>query len=1041
MLIGSTSRRAVRFLLLVVSVPVFSAAVLGQDITKKPLDHDSYDLWNTISRQVMSDDGQWVMYSVQSGAIDGPATTHLFHPASGKRYELKRATNAIFTHDSERAIYRVQPEKDSDDKTSSKNQRPQLQVLELSSGKILMVDGVRSFAVPAESGRWLSCSLDRADSVKTIKSDQANKEVYGVTPNGLEKLSKPIKLKSREKLKEERGELQLEKELEASANSANSQSKGGSEKTETKEEANDKEKEAGHPLLVIDLFTGMRQSFPNVNSSKFSKDGEFLAMVTSVASETQTKKNQASNKEELAYEDGVHLLRLSSMDHVTLLAGVGEYRALTFSDDSNHLAFMSNRDDYKAKSPSWSVYLTASQKPRVQQIATEGSDGIPSEWWIAPQSSLLFSDDSARLYFDTVPIADDVIEERKGRNSKNSSADKEKKAKLDLWHWKDPQLQPQQLLRAQSEKSRTYQAAYAMGSKRVIQIERRAMPSVSVNYRSKASLAVANNTLPYRKSLSWDYPGFQDVYLVDLNTGAPTKVAEKVRWNASLSPEGKFITWFDAEKRQWFTQSTVGKNAKPVQVSKGIRHPLQDELHDTPNLPRPYGAAGWLANDEALLIYDSYDIWQVDPTGKQSAKCLTLGAGRQQKIRFRYLRLDAEQISIDPNETILLSAFHTETKASGYFQLSSRVESKLPELPPKQLIMLDERLSGIQKSKQGDGILFSRSTFRHCPDLWYTDVEFKNLTRVSDINPQQEQFSWGSAELVHWDSKDRKPLDGILLKPDGFDPTKKYPMLVYFYERNSDNLHRYYTPAAGRSIICHSFYVSRGYLVFIPDIPYTTGEPGQSAVKAILPGVDHIVSQGFVKEDKIGIQGHSWGGYQTAYLVTQTDRFACAESGAPVSNMTSAYGGIRWGSGMSRMFQYERTQSRIGEDLWSAREKYLANSPLFFADKIHTPLLILHNDQDGAVPWYQGIELFVALRRLGRPAWMLNYNGEPHWVMDDYNRRDFAKRMQQFFDHYLQDAPEPEWMAAGIPATQKGENFGFELLEPLESTAPVAESD
>ena len=271
MLIGSTARRAVRFLLLLVSVPVFSAAVLGQDITKKPLDHDSYDLWNTISRQGISDDGQWVMYSVQSGAIDGPATTHLFHPASGKRYELKRATNAIFTHDSERAIYRVQPEKDSDDKTSSKNQRPQLQVLELSSGKILMVDGVRSFAVPAESGRWLSCSLDRTDSVKTIKSDQANKEVYGVTPNGLEKLSKPIKLKSREKLKEERGELQLEKELEASANPANSQSKGGSEKTETKEEANDKEKEAGHPLLVIDLFTGMRQSFPNVNRSKFSK--------------------------------------------------------------------------------------------------------------------------------------------------------------------------------------------------------------------------------------------------------------------------------------------------------------------------------------------------------------------------------------------------------------------------------------------------------------------------------------------------------------------------------------------------------------------------------------------------------------------------------------------------------------------------------------------------------------------------------------------------------------------------------------------------
>ncbi|MEL7335985.1 MAG: prolyl oligopeptidase family serine peptidase, partial [Planctomycetota bacterium] len=318
-----------------------------------------------------------------------------------------------------------------------------------------------------------------------------------------------------------------------------------------------------------------------------------------------------------------------------------------------------------------------------------------------------------------------------------------------------------------------------------------------------------------------------------------------------------------------------------------------------------------------------------------------------------------------------------------------------------------------------------------CPDVWSSDLSFKEIHRVSDINPQQEDYSWGDAELVRWKSADGQDLDGILLKPDDFDPTRKYPMMVYFYERNSDNLHSYYTPAAGRSIINHSFYVSRGYLVFIPDIPYTTGQPGESAMNAILPGVEFLIEKGFVDEKRIGTQGHSWGGYQVAYLVTKTDMFACAESGAPVSNMTSAYGGIRWGSGMSRMFQYERTQSRIGEDLWTARDKYIANSPVFFADQVNTPLLILHNDEDGAVPWYQGIEFFVALRRLEKPAWMLNYNGNPHWVMGEQNRRDFAKRMQQFFDHYLMDAPEPEWMAAGIPATEKGENDGFQLLEPV----------
>lgn len=356
--------------------------------------------------------------------------------------------------------------------------------------------------------------------------------------------------------------------------------------------------------------------------------------------------------------------------------------------------------------------------------------------------------------------------------------------------------------------------------------------------------------------------------------------------------------------------------------------------------------------------------------------------------------------------------------------------------------MLPESVGKIDKARESDRVIFTRSTFQMCPDLWHSDMDFKKIHRLSDMNPQQEDFAWGTTELVRWKSKDDQKLDGLLYKPDGFDPSKKYPLMVYFYERNSDNLHRYYAPAAGRSIINFSFYVSRGYVVFVPDIPYTTGEPGQSAANAILPGVESLVGQGFVDEEKIGMQGHSWGGYQTAYLVTQTDMFACAESGAPVSNMTSAYGGIRWGSGMSRMFQYERTQSRIGEDLWAARDKYIRNSPVFYADKINTPLLILHNDKDGAVPWYQGIELFVALRRLEKPAWMLNYNGNPHWVMGQRNRRDFAIRMQQFFDHYLMNAPEPEWMALGVPAVNKGEELGLELLEPLkpETEKPTEES-
>lgn len=1033
MRLGSSLKQGVACLFVLVPVLLPVSVGSGQDITKKRLDHEAYDEWNTLSRDTLSNDGQWVMYTVQNGAIEGPSTTIFFNPDNGKRYVVERATSAVFTDDSRYVIYRINPEKKKTSDSSAENARPQVQCLELATGTAMTIDAVRTFSVPKESGRWLACLLDSPPGPKAIKSVSQSRETFGVTGEGLEQKSKPVKLKSRAALARERGELKAESIQEKSGqptkkSTASGAKAAGKESGSSSSEAEKKDKQPGNPLLLIDLHTGIRRTYPNVTSYRFSKNGSHVAFITSVPKGSTKTTGKSAN-----LVDGVYLIKLDNFSQSTLLEGLGQYRGLTFSSDGEKIAFLGNRDDYQAKTPSWSVFLASTKKTTAKKIASETTDGIPSGWWVAPQSGLQFSDDMARLYFDTAPISEKVLEERKSSGSKKSSTEEEKKgkAKLDLWHWKDPQLQPQQLLRAQSERTRTYQAAYVFDGSRVVQLETRLMPSIGIDYRSKSRIAVANTNLPYQKSLSWDVPGFQDVVLVNLDTGTRQKVAERVKWSAALSPEGNYITWFDAEKRQWFSQSTRGANAKPILISRGVPHPLQNELHDTPSLARPYGAAGWLADDRAVLVYDRYDIWRLDPAGKLPAVCITSGKGREAGVRYRYLKLDSEQRAIAASEALILSAFNTKTKASGFVSLEAiDGKDRGASAQLKQLIMLEESVSSLEKAKNGDRVIFKRSTFRNCPDLWSSKLAFKEITRVSDINPQQENYSWGTAELVHWKAADGQDLDGILLKPDGFDPSKKYPMMVYFYERNSDNLHRYYTPAAGRSIICHSFYVSRGYLVFIPDIPYKTGEPGPSAVNSILPGVDHLVKKGFVHENKIGLQGHSWGGYQTAYLVTQTDRFACAESGAPVSNMTSAYGGIRWASGLSRMFQYERTQSRIGQDLWSARDKYVANSPLFFADQINTPLLILHNDRDGAVPWYQGIELFVALRRLGRPAWMLNYNGEPHWVMEDYNRRDFAKRMQQFFDHYLLDAPEPQWMAVGIPATEKGEEYGFELLEP-----------
>jgi dipeptidyl aminopeptidase/acylaminoacyl peptidase len=244
--------------------------------------------------------------------------------------------------------------------------------------------------------------------------------------------------------------------------------------------------------------------------------------------------------------------------------------------------------------------------------------------------------------------------------------------------------------------------------------------------------------------------------------------------------------------------------------------------------------------------------------------------------------------------------------------------------------------------------------------------------------------------------------------------------MVYIYEQLSQNLHNFAEPRPSHNVN-FSLYVSNGYLVLTPDIVYTLGQPGQSALQCVLPAIQAVVDKGFVDENAIGIQGHSWGGYQIAYMVTQTNRFKAAEAGAPVGNMTSAYSGIRWGSGLPRQFQYEQTQSRIGRSLYEAPLKFIENSPVFHAPRVQTPLLILHDDQDDAVPWYQGIELFLALRRNGKEAYLFNYNGEFHGLRRRHNQKDYSLRMQQFFDHFLKGAPKPEWMDKGIPFVDREE--------------------
>ncbi|MBO6576936.1 MAG: S9 family peptidase [Rhodothermales bacterium] len=758
------------------------------------------------------------------------------------------------------------------------------------------------------------------------------------------------------------------------------------------------DKQDGRDLLLLDAASGETRTYASVIDYHLTADGAWLVYAA------ETKDGTG---------DGVFAVNTGSGDSFTLASGEGFFRQLTLSDDGQLAGFVSNSADFTAEQPEFSVFV--SELPGEAESIVDGdSPALPDGWWISEHAGLDFSDSGNRLFFGAAPRPE--IEEEDSRPD-------DEKVDVDIWSWTDKDLMTVQLVNAQRERRRSYTMVYHREEGSLAQLADPLIRTVDDLEHGDGSVVIGTTNLPYMPDGSWDTPSHRDVYVIDVSDGSRTRVLEGIRSNPLPSPDGTHLAWWDGAERTWKItswstqpQSTI---TTPVTVPEGVR--LDNVLHDSPMLPGSYGSPGWTDDGRWFLFNGQFDIWAAQPNGRTWN--VTGGAGAAQERRLRIVELDPDADTVDLAEPLLLSVFDYGDKSAGF----ARAEIRGSTSTIRELVHAPARFSSIRKAPDADVLILSRESYTEFPDIWATGSRFEDWTRLSDANPQQSEYRWGTAELTHWTSADGEQLSGILYKPEGFNPSQQYPLMTYFYEKSSDGLHSYHTPAPGRSVINRSFYTSRGYVVFVPDIPYKDGYPGESAMNAVMPGVTGLIDQGFIDRDRVGVQGHSWGGYQIAYMVTRTNLFAAAEAGAPVANMFSAYGGIRWQTGLSRMFQYERTQSRIGGTIWEKPLRYIENSPLFWLDKVETPLLIMHNDADGHVPWYQGIELFVALRRLGKPAWLINYNNEPHWPLPYWKRMDWTMRMQQFFDHYLMDAPAPVWLNEGVPAVRKGEDWGFEL--------------
>jgi dipeptidyl aminopeptidase/acylaminoacyl peptidase len=939
------------------------AICFGAFAQKKVISHKDYDHWKNLRYSQISKDGSLVSYEINPQKGDG--NLFILDTKTNKKVKINRAIAARISPESKFLVFKIKAPFDTIRQKTLKK--------------------VKKSKMPKDTlGVWIAKD-GKILKFKNLKKfilprDASSFFAYSYTTEKAKKKKDTTQLKNVDKkvLKDS-----ISKEKKA-------------DKKEKKKKSVKLKKEN---LVIFNPISNKKFEYKHVTDYTMSRNGERVLFVQETGDTLKINNLFAFNtKTEL-------LEKLAKGKDLN-------FKELTISRDGARLAYLQASDTLKTHI--YSLVLKESSKSKLNVLVDTLKNTVEG-MTASKNGSVYFSKDGKRLFFGIAP---------KPEQKKKDTLTAAEKYHLDVWNYRDVNIQPYQKLKAKKETKRTYECVYNLKKKNIVQIETKKVKESSTYNNGISSLALTYNGEPYGRLVDSE-ASFYDINIKNIDTGKETAILKKFKSRASISPAQKYVTYWQVADSCWYSYNIRSK--KILNITKSINHELYNVVMDMPMDPSPYGIAGWTKDDKRILIYDQYDMWSVDPAGKKAPKNLTQAYGRKNNITFRRMNLDREKIFVSEKE-IILSAFNHDNKKSGYFSVNIKGST------PKMLVFEDMAFNNraFMKAQKANKIILKKGSFKEYPELYLSDLSLKAAKKISETNPQQKDYNWGSVELVKWTNGDGVEMQGLLYKPENFDATKKYPMLVYFYERSTDALHSHHVPQPNWSIINRSYCVSNGYMIFVPDITYKNkvGFPGEAAYSSIVTGTLAMCDRyKYIDKKNLALQGQSWGGYQIAYLVTRTNLYKCAMAGAPVSNMTSAYGGIRWGSGMSRQFQYEHTQTRLGGTLWDSTIEYLENSPVFFIPKIRTPLLIMHNDADGAVPWYQGIELFMGMRRLNKPVWMLSYNGEAHNLMRRANRKDLSKRTMQFFDFYLKGAKEPVWMKSGVPAHMKNKMTGYELVK------------
>lgn len=800
----------------------------------------------------------------------------------------------------------------------------------------------------------------------------------------------------------------------------------------------------GSDLLIVELATGKAQNIGNVGEFDFNKAGNLLAYTIDAANKTG---------------NGLYLLNIPGKQTVVLDNDKASYKSLSWTEEGDAFALLKMIKDEKYKTDK-GVVLGVKNLTAVPAVTTydpaRDSVAFPKGMTISGNRRPYWSDDLGRLFFGVsalTPVkkenADSVkkapatasassetekIEKLKTDTSIKSLADLKKAlAKLEtkpdakpavapgdepakpdmiIWNWQDKRLQSRQQVMEMQDKNFSYVGSYSLATAAFKQINDSTVRTLTI--LPKQLYAVAADTRAYELDQNLDGQSYADLYIVDLKTGEKTLFLQKFYQPSFTafpqgSPDGtKFVYGKDGHYYVYDIATRTNTNiTEKIPVS--FVNTEDDHNVEKPLTP----VVGWSSDNKYVLIRDLWDIWQVAASGKEAAVNLTVN-GRNDRVRFqgRYV-LDREEKGIDLKKPMYVRMYGEWTKKAGV----ARIEpgKKGLQAGAKSLVWDDISVNTVMKAKNADVFVFSKETFTKPTDFYAANAMLENAKQVTENAPDRNKYTWSAGvQLVNYVSDKGDSLQGALFLPAGYEKGKKYPTVVYYYEKMSQSLNSYSNPDFPGGGWQPAMYTSNGYAVFMPDIVYKMDDPGMSAVWCVLPAVKAAIATGVIDENNIGIQGHSWGGYQTAFLATQTNMFKAAAPGAALTNMVSMYDLIYWNTGGGNMAIFEASQGRFKGAPWENWDSYLRNSPIYYVKNVTTPILMLHNDKDGAVDFTQGIEFYNALRRLKKPVVMITYKGENHGIAKTENRKDYAVRMMEFFDYELKGKPAPDWWKNGI---------------------------